>query len=112
MKTILRIIGIIILVIVVLIGVGYLTLVAKPLKPPQVVGDLAELEAYLDDLTGHNPDSPPGLSLVVVKNGEIVYQKGFGMADGPRDIPTTADTVYNQWSMVKPMTAVAVPQVH
>jgi len=112
MKKILRAIGIVIVVLVVLIGVGYLTLVARPLKPPQAVSNLAELEAYLDDLTGHNPDSPPGLSLVVVKDGEIVYQKGFGLADGPRNIPATADTVYNQWSMVKPMTAVAVLQLH
>jgi CubicO group peptidase (beta-lactamase class C family) len=116
MKKILRIIGIIIVVLVavlvVLIGVGYLTLVAKPLKPPQAVSDLAELEVYLDDLTGHNPDSPPGLSLAVVKDGEIVYQQGFGLADGPRNIPATADTVYNQWSMVKPMTAVAALQLH
>lgn len=112
MKKILWIIGVIIVVLVVLIGVGYLTLVPKPLKPPQTVSKLAELEAYLDDLTGHNPDSPPGLSLVVVKDGEIVYQKGFGLADGPRNIPATADTVYNQWSMVKPITAVAVLQLH
>jgi len=112
MKKILWIIGIIIVVLIVIIGVGYLTLVSKPLKPPQAVSNLAELEAYLDDLTGHNPDSPPGLSLVVVKDGEIVYQKGFGLADGPRNIPATADTVYNQWSMVKPITAIAVLQLH
>ena len=112
MKKILWVIGIIVVVLVALIGVGYLTLVARPLKPPQAVRDLAELEAYLDDLTGHNADSPPGLSLVVVKNREIVYQKGFGLADGPRNIPATADTVYNQWSMVKPITAVAVLQLH
>jgi len=111
-KKILWIIGIIIVVLVVLVGVGYLTLVPRPLKPPQRVSNLAELEAYLDDLTGHNPDSPPGLSLVVVKDGEIVYQRGFGLADGPRNIPATADTVYNQWSMVKPITAVAVLQLH
>ena len=112
MKKILWVIGIIVVVLVALIGVGYLTLVARPLKPPQAVRNLAELEAYLDDLTGHNADSPPGLSLVVVKNREIVYQKGFGLADGPRNIPATADTVYNQWSMVKPITAVAVLQLH
>jgi D-alanyl-D-alanine carboxypeptidase len=112
MKKVLWVIGIFIVVLVALIGVGYLTLVARPLKPPQAVRDLAGLEAYLDDLTGHNADSPPGLSLVVVKDGEIVYQKGFGLADGPRNIPATADTVYNQWSMVKPITAVAVLQLH
>ena len=35
MRRFLWIIGIILVVLVVLIGVGYLTLVAKPLKPPQ-----------------------------------------------------------------------------
>ena len=39
-------------------------------------------------------------------------QRLLGLADGPRNIPATADTVYNQWSMVKPMTAVAVLQLH
>ena len=112
LKKILWIIGIIIVVLIVLIGVGYLTLAPKPLKPPAVVSNLAELEDYLDDLSGHNPDSPFGLSLVVVKDGEIVYQKGFGLADGPRNIPATANTVYNQWSMVKPITAVAVLQLY
>ena len=112
LKKSMYIIGIIILVLVVLIGVGYLTLVPKPLKPPQEVNNLVELEAHLDALTGYNPDSPPGLSLVVVKDGEIVYQKGFGLADGLQNIPATADTVYNQWSMVKPITAVAVLQLH
>jgi len=110
-KKTLWIIGIVIVVLVVVFGVGYLTLIAKPLKPPETISSLAELEAYLDNLTGHNSDSPPGVSLVVVKDGEIVYQKGFGMADGPKNIPATADTVYNTWSMVKAMTAAAVLQL-
>ena len=111
MKRILWIIGIIIVVLVVVFGVGYLTLMPKPLKPPETVSSLAELESYLENLTGHNPDSPSGLSLAVVKDGEIVYQKGFGMADGPKNIPATADTVYNTFSMVKSMTAAAIFQL-
>jgi D-alanyl-D-alanine carboxypeptidase len=111
MKRTLWIIGIIIVLLVVVFGVGYLTLIPKPLKPPETVSSLAELESYLENLTGHNPDSPPGLSLVVVKDGEIVYQKGFGMADGPKNIPATADTVYNTFSMVKSMTAAAIFQL-
>jgi CubicO group peptidase (beta-lactamase class C family) len=112
MKRILRITAIVLGVLVVVVGVAYVTLFPRTLKPPREVDSLAELEAYLDDLAGHNPDSPPGLSLVVVKDGEIVYQKGFGMADGPRNIPATADTVYNTWSMVKPMTALAILQLY
>jgi len=112
MKRALWIIGAIIVVLVVVLGVAYLALNPRPLKPPETIRSLAELESYLEDLTGHNPDSPPGLSLVVVKDGEVVYQKGFGMADEPRNIPATADTAYNTFSMVKPMTAAAILQLH
>jgi CubicO group peptidase (beta-lactamase class C family) len=111
MKRALWIVGTVIVVLAVLAGVAYLTLKPRPLKPPETVGSLAELERYLEDLTGHNPDSPPGLSLVVVKDGQIVYQNAFGMADGPKNIPSTVDTVYQTWSMVKPMTAAAILQL-
>jgi D-alanyl-D-alanine carboxypeptidase len=111
MNKILRIIAIILGVLAVVFGIAYLTLFPKTLKPPREVGSLAELEAYLDDLAGHNPDSPSGLSLVVAKDGEIIYQKGFGMADGPKNIPATADTVYNTFSTVKPLTAAAIFQL-
>ena len=84
MKKYLHIIGIITVVLVIVIAISYFTLAPKPVKPPQAVSNLAELEAYLGDLTGHNPDSHSGLSLVVVKDGEIVNQEGFGLADGPR----------------------------
>jgi CubicO group peptidase (beta-lactamase class C family) len=110
-KRILTIAAIVLGALAVVSGLAYLALFPRTLKPPQQVGSLAELEAYLEDLAGHNPDSPAGLSLVVVKDGAMVYQKGFGMADGPKNILATADTVYNTWSMVKPMSAVAVLQL-
>jgi len=110
-KIVRKIVSAVGIVLLVLAVVGYLTLVPRPLETPDTVADLAELESYLDDLTGHNADSPPGLSLVVVNNGEIVYQKGFGLADGPRNIPATADTVYNYWSITKIPTAIAILQL-
>ncbi len=51
---------------------------------------------------------PPGLSLVVVKNEKVVFCEGFGLADGPRNIPATPDTVYPWWSMTKVPTAMAI----
>jgi CubicO group peptidase (beta-lactamase class C family) len=111
MKKTLSIVGTIIVVIIVVLGVGYLALNPRPLQPPETLSSLAELEAYLERLAGHNPDSPPGLSLVVVKDGKIVYQNAFGMADGPRNIAATVDTVYHTFSMVKPMTAAAIFQL-
>ncbi len=110
-KKVLQIIGIIVAMLVILIIVGYFTLIAKPLETPDRVSNLAELEDFLDNLAGYNADSPPGLSLVVVKDGEVVYQKGFGLADGPRNIPATPETVYQYWSMTKIPTALAILQL-
>ena len=110
-KKLLQIIGIIVAVLAVLAIVAYFTLVPKPLETPDTVSDLAELEGFLDNLVGYNADSPAGLSLVVVKDGEAVYQKGFGLADGPRNIPTTPETVYQYWSISKIPTAIAILQL-
>jgi CubicO group peptidase (beta-lactamase class C family) len=54
---------------------------------------------------------PPGLSLVVVKNEKIVYSEGFWLADGPRNIPATPDTIYHWWSITKVPTAIATLQL-
>ncbi|MFP6598428.1 MAG: hypothetical protein VCC01_13295, partial [Candidatus Hydrogenedentota bacterium] len=52
---------------------------AKPPTPPGTVSTVAEIETYLDDLVAFG--TPPGLTVVVVKDGEIRYTKGFGLAD-------------------------------
>jgi CubicO group peptidase (beta-lactamase class C family) len=54
---------------------------------------------------------PPGLSLVVVTNDKVVFSEGYGLADRPRNIPATPDTVYHWWSMTKVPTAIAVLQL-
>ena len=47
---------------------------------PKQVGDVAGLDSYLNRLV--QSGNPPGLSLVVVKDGNILYNKAFGFADG------------------------------
>jgi CubicO group peptidase (beta-lactamase class C family) len=81
----------------------------KPPRPPATVTSVADLEAYLHTLTAFG--APPGLSLVVVKDGAVVYQRGFGLADGPKHVAATPQTVYGWWSMTKLVTAVAVLQL-
>lgn len=82
----------------------------KPPKPPEIVADIGTLEAYLQQLIA--VESPPGLSLVVIKDGKIVYNKSFGLADGPNNIPATPNTVYRWMSMTKIATAIAILQLH
>lgn len=70
---------------------------------------VAELESYLNGQVASG--SPPGMSLVVVKDGKIIYQKGFGWADEPQKIPATAESVYHWWSITKIATAIAILQL-
>jgi CubicO group peptidase (beta-lactamase class C family) len=76
---------------------------------PDQVNDVAELEFFLNRLV--NSGNPPGLSVVVVKNGRIVYDEAFGYADGPKRQKAETDTVYHWWSMTKIPTAFAIMQL-
>jgi D-alanyl-D-alanine carboxypeptidase len=78
-------------------------------KPPPSVSSIAELEAYVDELVEFG--APPGLSVVVVKDGVIAYERAFGVADGPKRVAATTETVYQWMSMSKMPTAVAIFQL-
>ena len=109
----LRKIGKIMLIILGIMGsiiIITMILAPKPPKTPQNIANVAELESYLDELVASQ--TPPGLSIVVVKDGEQVYSNAFGAADGPNDIKATPATVYHWWSMTKVATAVAILQLH
>jgi len=81
----------------------------RPPRPPARITSAAELEAYLEQIVRFG--RPPGLSLAVVKNGRVVYERGFGLADAPRHVPAMPDTVYRWWSMTKIPTAIAILQL-
>jgi CubicO group peptidase (beta-lactamase class C family) len=50
----------------------------------------------------------PGMSLVIVKDGEIIYLKGFGYKDFEKKVPVTADTQFAIGSATKAFTALGV----
>lgn len=80
-----------------------------PPKTPTDPTPIAELETFLTQLVASG--NPPGLSIVVVKDGEIVYNRAFGLADGPKQSAATPETVYHWWSMTKIVTAIAILQL-
>jgi CubicO group peptidase (beta-lactamase class C family) len=47
----------------------------------------------------------PSMAVAVARNGEIVWEEGFGLADRERDIPATEHTPYPLASISKPLTA-------
>jgi CubicO group peptidase (beta-lactamase class C family) len=52
----------------------------------------------------------PGLSIIVIQNGEVLSARGFGYADVERRIPATPDTLYHIASVTKTFTAILVLQ--
>ena len=99
---------VLVIVIVLAILVAYVGRSKIP-PPPESVQNVTELDDYLEALV--NSGSPPGLSMVIVKNDSIVYNKGFGWADRPRKIKATPETVYHWWSITKISTAMAILQL-
>lgn len=67
------------------------------------------LEAEVDQLFAewNKPDSP-GASIAVVKDGEIVYKQGYGMANLEYDIPITTTTIFDIASVSKQFAAFAI----
>src|SRR3954468_15802776 len=52
-----------------------------------------------------------GLAVGVVRGGEVVYLKGYGLADRETGVPVTNDTLFRWASCSKPVTAVAAMQL-
>lgn len=50
----------------------------------------------------------PGLAVVVVKDGKIVREQGYGLANVEHGVPVTPDTVFQSASTGKPFTAALV----
>ncbi|HCV42798.1 MAG TPA: hypothetical protein DGH68_04900, partial [Bacteroidetes bacterium] len=88
---------------------GLMILWPRSPEPPLTITSVGELEAYMNKLVDFG--SPPGMSLVVVKNGKVVYKKGFGWADRPRKIAATSESIYHWWSITKIVTAIAILQL-
>ncbi|WP_082006750.1 serine hydrolase domain-containing protein [Sphingomonas sp. ERG5] len=50
----------------------------------------------------------PGIAIAVLRKGEIVVAKGYGLATVEHDIPVTPDTIFQSGSVGKMFTAAAV----
>lgn len=55
--------------------------------------------------------SIPGVSVAIVKNNQIIFQRGYGLADLENKVPAMADTVYRIASVSKSLAAVAAMQL-
>lgn len=76
------------------------------LSQPNVASHLKLLDAWLQTQIRYG--KMPGVSVGIVYNGELIYQKGFGYADTEKKIPSTPDTRYRIASQSKLFTAVGI----
>jgi beta-lactamase class C len=78
--------------------------VAEPDPEEWVIDD--DLAAYLDQFEqefeqGMNDKRIPGASVVIVKDGRVVYQKGFGVKEKGKSDPVNEHTVFRLGSVSK-----------
>jgi CubicO group peptidase (beta-lactamase class C family) len=66
------------------------------------------VESEIDALFSRYNSQTPGVSVAVVKDGKIIFKKGYGMANLEYDIPITTKTGFNIASVSKQFTAFAV----
>lgn len=55
-----------------------------------------------------NKPNSPGCALAVIKNGQVLYKHGYGIANLDYDIPISSKTVFDIGSMSKQFTAISV----
>src|SRR6266446_1595229 len=50
----------------------------------------------------------PGMSVCVVRDGKVIFTKGYGFANIELSVPATQETLYEVASLTKPFTATAI----
>ncbi len=66
-------------------------------------------EEKIDEIFGdYNKPYLPGAAVMVVKNGEIIFEKGYGLADVEKKIPITAASNFRLASVTKQFTAMSI----
>ncbi len=87
--------------------IGYAQTAAKQ---AQTTDDLKSRLAKIEEKTEARRKELgiPGMSLVIVKDGEIIFAKGFGYKDVEKQIPVTTDTQFAIGSSTKAFTALSV----
>ncbi len=84
----------------------FVLLVLHACAPTQSTSDL---EAFIDEMYAEvDNDRSPGTAVMVVKDGEVILNKGFGMANLSHGIEITPTTVFDLASVSKQFCAYAI----
>ena len=67
-----------------------------------------DIERKIDSLFSNYNSNTPGVAIAIMKDGNIVFKKGYGSANLEYDIPITPQTVFNIASVSKQFTAFSI----
>lgn len=89
-----------------LLVAGLYSAAPHPPALPHDVKTKDTLDAYFQKLT--EAGTPPGLAVAVIKDGQMVFNRGYGIAEPVGAVPVTPDTRFHWWSMTKMATALGI----
>ncbi|NNL75316.1 MAG: beta-lactamase family protein [Desulfobacterales bacterium] len=72
-------------------------------KQPEILNPMQQFEQKLESM--RKAYNVPGMSVAILKEQEVVFNRGFGYADLENKIPATENTPYNIASLTKPFGA-------
>jgi len=82
----------------------FLMLIVAPAAAQDVDTLAAQMESALDEALATSP-TVPGFAVAVIKDGEVIWSDGYGVADVEAGTPVTADTIFPAASISKVVTA-------
>ena len=84
-----------------------------PVAEHSGIGDYRHTERYLSWLTDREmaENEITGISIALVDDQRVLWQKGFGYADLENEIPATPETIYRAGSIAKVFTSAATMQL-
>jgi CubicO group peptidase (beta-lactamase class C family) len=75
----------------------------------EIFDEVEKVEQQIDNIfSEYNDVNKPGASIAVVKNGKIVFKKGYGSANLEYSIPTTPSTIFHIASVSKQFTVFSI----
>ena len=103
-----RLLTIWVLVALILSACQPIQVVAPAASPPNPLDDatVAKIEAIIQQAMTVYPI--PGFAMCIVKDGQVVYSKGFGFADLASKRPVTPQSLLLQASVTKSLVAMAI----
>ena len=67
-----------------------------------------EQKAKIDNLFKNHNRNTPGAAIGVIKDGKMIYARGYGMADLEHDVPVSPDSVFYMASVSKQFVTMAI----